>query len=84
MKKKIWNYNSFGINHNNLNNLLINKQSYSIISGTNYCPEEVIVTKSEDTIELVEGIPLPKSLEVKTLNGDTLDNTALTYIEIVI
>ena len=57
--------------------LLINKQSYSIISGTNYCPEEVIVTKSEDNLELIEGIPLPKSLEVKTPSGDILDNTAL-------
>ena len=57
--------------------LLINKQSYSTISGTNYCPEEVIVTKSEDNLELIEGIPLPKSLEVKTPSGDILDNTAL-------
>ena len=61
--------------------LLVNKSSYAAgAPDTNYCPEEVIVTKSEDTIELVEGIPLPKSLEVKTLSGDTLDNTALTYI----
>ena len=61
--------------------LLVNKSSYAAATpDTNYCPEKVIVTKSEDTIELVEGIPLPKSLEVKTLNGDTLDNTALTYI----
>ena len=60
--------------------LLVNKSSYSLTVDSNYCPAEVIVTKSEDTIELVEGIPLPKSLEVKTLNGDTLDNTALTYI----
>ena len=57
--------------------LLINKQSYSTISGTNYCPEEVIVTKSEDNLELIEGIPVPKSLEVKTPSGDILDNTAL-------
>ena len=58
--------------------LLVNKSSYAAgAPDTNYCPEEVIVTKSEDTIELVEGIPLPKSLEVKTPSGDILDNTAL-------
>ena len=58
--------------------LFINKPSYAtIFPTTNYCPEEVIVTRSEDTIELVEGIPLPKSLEVKTPSGDILDNTAL-------
>ena len=58
--------------------LFINKPSYAtIFPTTNYCPEKVIVTRSEDTIELVEGIPLPKSLEVKTPSGDILDNTAL-------
>ena len=58
--------------------LFINKPSYATISPTtNYCPEEVIVTKSEDNLELIEGIPLPKSLEVKTPSGDILDNTAL-------
>jgi len=58
--------------------LFINKPSYATISPTtNYCPEEVIVTRSEDNLELIEGIPLPKSLEVKTPSGDILDNTAL-------
>ena len=58
--------------------LFINKPSYATISTTtNYCPEEVIVTRSEDNLELIEGIPLPKSLEVKTPSGDILDNTAL-------
>ena len=58
--------------------LFINKPSYATISPTtNYCPEEVIVTRSEDNLELVEGISLPKSLEVKTPSGDILDNTAL-------
>ena len=58
--------------------LFINKPSYATISPTtNYCPEEVIVTRSEDNLELVEGISLPKSLEVKTPSGNTLDNTAI-------
>ena len=60
--------------------LIINKPSYAgETPEINYCPEQIIVTESNDKLELVPGLLLPKTLNVKTPSGDTLSNTALTF-----
>ena len=57
--------------------LIINKPSYAVIVP-NYCPEQVIVTESNDKLELVPGLSLPKTLNIKTPGGDLLSNQTLT------
>ncbi len=57
--------------------LIINKPSYAVIVP-NYCPEQVIVTESNDKLELVPGLSLPKTLNIKTPGGDILSNQTIT------
>ena len=60
--------------------LLINKPSYaSTIPGTNYCPEEIYIKASTETLSLVPNITLPKNLNITNTSGTSLENTAITY-----
>ena len=60
--------------------LLINKPSYAAVSpGTNYCPEEIFVKASTETLSLVPNITLPKNLNITNTSGTSLENTAITY-----
>ena len=60
--------------------LLINKPSYAAVSpGTNYCPEEIFVKASTETLSLVPNITLPKNLNITNTSGTNLENTAITY-----
>ncbi len=59
--------------------LIINKPSYAgETPEINYCPEQIIVTESKDRLELLPEISLPRTLTIKTPNGDTLSNMLLT------
>ncbi len=54
--------------------LLIHKSSYAVgVPTTNFCPSQITVAKSNESLELIEGIVLPK-LEIKNKNGEILDN----------
>ena len=54
--------------------LLVNKSSYAgKLPATNFCPSQITVTKSNESLELIEGIVLPK-LEVKNQKGEVLNN----------
>ena len=54
--------------------LLIHKSSYAVgVPTTNLCPSQITVAKSNESLELIEGIVLPK-LEIKNKNGEILDN----------
>ena len=60
--------------------LLINKPSYAADEpGTNYCPEEIFVKASTETLSLVPNITLPKNLNITNTSGTSLENTAITY-----
>ena len=60
--------------------LLINKPSYAVVSpAPNYCPEEIFVKASTETLSLVPGITLPKNLNITNTSGTSLENTAITY-----
>ena len=58
--------------------LLINKPSYAV-DTSNYCPEEIFVKASTETLSLVPGITLPKNLNITNTSGTSLENTAITY-----
>ena len=59
--------------------LLINKPSYAADEpGTNYCPEEIFVKASTETLSLVPNITLPKNLNITNTSGTSLENTAIT------
>ena len=59
--------------------LLINKPSYAAVSpGTNYCPEEIYIKASTETLSLVPNITLPKNLNITNTSGTSLENTAIT------
>ena len=60
--------------------LLINKPSYAALSPTtNYCPEEIYIKGSTETLSLVPNITLPKNLNITNTSGTSLENTAITY-----
>ena len=61
--------------------LLINKPSYAAaIPVTNYCPEEIYIKASPETLSLVPNITIPKNLNITNTSGTSLENTAITYI----
>ena len=54
--------------------LLVNKSSYAqAIPEISSCPGQITVAKSNESLELIEGIVLPK-LEVKNQKGEVLNN----------
>ena len=60
--------------------LLINKPSYAAAGPvTNYCPEEIYIKASPETLSLVPNITLPKNLNITNTSGTSLENTAITY-----
>ena len=60
--------------------LLINKPSYAAGEPvTNYCPEEIYIKESTETLSLVPNITLPKNLNITNTSGTSLENTAITY-----
>lgn len=61
--------------------LLVNKSSYAVeIPVTNFCPSQITATKSNESLELIEGIVLPK-LEVKNQKGEVLNNHQVLIYE---
>ena len=59
--------------------LLINKPSYAAGEPvTNYCPEEIYIKESTETLSLVPNITLPKNLNITNTSGTSLENTAIT------
>ena len=61
--------------------LLINKPSYAAAGPvTNYCPEEIYIKASPETLSLVPNITIPKNLNITNTSGTSLENTAITYI----
>lgn len=61
--------------------LLVNKSSYALITpATNFCPSQITATKSNESLELIEGIVLPK-LEVKNQKGEVLNNHQVLIYE---
>ena len=60
--------------------LLINKPSYAAAEPvTNYCPEEIYIKASTETLSLVPNITLPKNLNITNTSGTSLENTAITF-----
>ena len=60
--------------------LLINKPSYAAAGPvTNYCPEEIYIKASPETLSLVPNITIPKNLNITNTSGTSLENTAITY-----
>ena len=60
--------------------LLINKPSYAAAGiATNYCPEEIYIKESTETLSLVPNITLPKNLNITNTSGTSLENTAIIY-----